>query len=79
LRHGFELTNPPNPKFDKKILLVMPGDQAERVIRHKPDPLADTYVFEGEASSGAAWDQAMINSIGELLDKLLVLEKGNSK
>ncbi len=48
LRQGYDLSNPPNSKFDKKILLVMPSEQAERVIRFKPDPFADTYVYAGD-------------------------------
>lgn len=62
LRHGLKLSNPPNPKLDKKILIVMPSDQAELLIRHKPDPLADTYVFEG----GTALKDTLLDVLGQI-------------
>ena len=62
LRQGLEVSDPPNPKYDKKVLLVMPQDQAERIIRHKPDPLADTYVYAG--------GPALKNTLQNVLDQL---------
>ena len=43
-------------------MLVMPSDQAGLVIRHKPDPLADTYVFEG----GPALKDTLMSVLGQL-------------
>lgn len=50
LKHELELSSPPDKKIDKKILLVIPAKHAALVINHKPDPLADTYVFAGGPS-----------------------------
>ena len=65
LRHSLELSNPPNPKLVKKVVLVMPGDQANLVIRHKPDPLADTYVFAG----GTALKDTLMSVLGQLFQE----------
>lgn len=63
LREGFELANPPDPKYDKRVLLVMPQEQAELVIRHTPDsPFADTYVFPG----GPALKGTLLSVLGQI-------------
>ena len=50
LMHSLELAKQPSQKIAKKVMIVMPKEQAELVIHHKPDPLADTYVFAGGPS-----------------------------
>ena len=66
LRHSLALTNPPNPKIQKSILVVMPEDQAQRIIRHKPDPLADTYVFVG----GPSLKDTIIDVLSQVYDRV---------
>lgn len=73
LRHSLELSSPPNPKLVKKVLLVMPSDQANLVIRHKPDPLADTYVFEG----GPALKDTLMSVLGQLFQEATFAEALN--
>lgn len=66
LRQSMMLTDPPEPKMDKKILVVIPKEQAELIIRHKPDPLADTYVFAG----GPALKNTLVSVLNQVFQEV---------
>jgi hypothetical protein len=55
------LEEPPDPKYDKSIVLVMSAEQARQVIEYSPQ-FGDTYVFEG----GAALKDLSMNILGQL-------------
>ena len=76
LRHKLVINNPPNPKYNKKILVIMPRQQAQKVIRHSPQP-GDTYVFAG----GPALKDMLVNVLGQLFKEVAYSEsrdKANS-
>jgi len=61
LMRELALEEPPDPKYDKSIVLVMSAEQAQQVIEYSPQ-FGDTYVFEG----GAALKDLSMNILGQL-------------
>lgn len=66
LRQTLPLSNPPSPKLERRVLLVMPAAQADLVIRHQPDPLADTYVFAG----GPAFKSVLLDMLSQVFSSV---------
>jgi hypothetical protein len=57
LRHEFAFQNTPDPKVAKNLLVVMDQAQAEKVIVHKPGPMADNFRYE----AGPAFRDSLVH------------------
>jgi hypothetical protein len=63
------IDDPPNPKYNEKILVVMSAEQAQKIIKYSPQ-LGDTYVFKG----GPTFKDLMINILGQLYKEVAYAE-----
>ena len=68
LRHELPIENPPVVK-NKKILVVMSKEQAQKVIADSPQ-IGDTYVFNG----GPALKSLIMNILGQLYSEVSYAE-----
>ncbi len=74
LMHELVIENPPEAKYNEKILVVMSKEQAQRVIKYSPQ-LGDTYVFNG----GPALKSLIISILGQLYTEVTYAESlGNA-
>jgi hypothetical protein len=69
LMHELVMENPPEAKYNEKILVVMSKEQAQKVINYSPQ-VGDTYVFNG----GPALKSLIISILGQIYNEVSYVE-----